>query len=133
MHYKVAGMFISNNQGQKNPPQQLNLKNKKPPIILSRVTGGIHIRSNAESDTDISRLTVRFAYDVRNGDPFKRYLPVDFDLKDASILVQTTGLETSVQEENTLEFDIVQSDFEVLVTGFDGNRDLKVRVNYKEA
>ena len=74
-----------------------------------------------------------FAYDVRSGDPFKKYAPADFDLGDGMLRVKGTNVDVQVRQDNRLEFTVTGSPFEVRVTGFDRYRDLKVRLNWNEA
>jgi hypothetical protein len=67
------------------------------------------------------------AYDVRQGNPFKKYQPFDFELSKFPMVVRGKGLKASVLKPNALQLDLGESDFKLMVTGFDPNRDLKIK------
>ena len=72
-------------------------------------------------------VIVEVAYDVRQGNPFKKYQPFDFELKESPINIRGTGVKASIIKSNVLQIAIVQPDFSLSVTGFDPHRDLKIK------
>ena len=78
--------------------------------------------------------TVRaeFAYNVRKGNPFKKYSTIDFSLDTEPIEIEIEDAVIMSASKNILEFMIEKPDFIVTVQGFDENRDLVVKLKYKE-
>ena len=68
------------------------------------------------------------AYDVRQGNPFRLYRPYDFDLGKAPIRIEGVGLTYRIVQPNGLKATTEQSDFQLTITGFDLNRDLKIKI-----
>jgi hypothetical protein len=67
------------------------------------------------------------AYDVRRGDPFKRYRRFDFDFGAKPLAIELAGCELMSARENELTLSVVADAFSVEVTGFDAHRDLIVK------
>jgi hypothetical protein len=72
-------------------------------------------------------VTIEMAYDVRQGNPFKKYQPFDFELNKFPIDVRGKGLKASVLKPNALQLELEELGFKLMVTGFDPNRDLKIK------
>ena len=72
-------------------------------------------------------ITLEMAYDVRQGNPFKRYQPFDFTLGKPPIKVKGKGIKASVLGPNALQLTIENPKFQLIITGFDPNRDLKIK------
>lgn len=90
--------------------------------------GGFVIRGNADVPLP-ERLRIEAAFDVRSGDPFKAYDRFDFDFADPKpIQLEVRGGELSNRRENRLEFTPTSPDFELVASGFDLQRDLKLKV-----
>ena len=97
-------------------------------FTLSRTEGGFKIGPNPSSNTVPLGLDIQVAYEVRRGDPFRKYSLLDFDLKTKPIEVLTKGADVKTQESNRLFVSITNPEFAVLVEGFDRQRDIRVRV-----
>jgi hypothetical protein len=95
-------------------------------LVLEKVKTGFRLRGQVDEEAP-RRLEVLVGYDVLRGNPFQRYSPHDFRM-DQSIAVQTRGARVLSRHENRLELEIEGPKFEVLVTRFDENRDLRVKV-----
>lgn len=95
-------------------------------LVLARVRTGFRLRGRLDEEGP-RRLEVLAAYDVLRGNPFRRYSPLDFRI-DKSIAVQVRGARVVARQENRLEIELETPEFEVLVTRFDENRDLRVKV-----
>ena len=74
-------------------------------------------------------IRVRFAYDVRRGNAFTKWSPLDFDLTDLKNQIEWNGAMRLEAKGNTLEFAVERPDFEVLLNGFDSERDVRVEAN----
>ena len=71
---------------------------------------------------------VRVAYDIRGGNPFSNYHPMDFQLTDENISIIVDGGNIGQVAQNQIIANVTQDDFELRVTGFDEHRDLIVDV-----
>jgi len=103
------------------PPRRL------PPVVVERITGGFRIRGNPASNVRPRRVKVKAAYEVRKGNPFKRYDRLDFTLDARPIAVAAVGADC-LAAENSLEVTPRDEPFLVEVTGFDPHRDLRIYV-----
>ena len=99
---------------------------KNGTLVLGRVRTGFRLRGEAGEEAP-RRLEVLAAYEVLRGNAFRRYSPLDFRM-DKSIAVKVRGAKVVTRQKNRLEMEIEGPEFEVLVTRFDENRDLRVRV-----
>jgi hypothetical protein len=99
---------------------------KNGTLVLGKVRTGFRLRGRLD-ETEPRRLEVLTAYDILRGNPFQRYSPLDFRM-DEVIAVQPRGVRVVARRDNRLEFEIEATEFEVLVTRFDENRDLRVKV-----
>lgn len=95
---------------------------------VSRIDGGFRVRSNPENSDRPSELSVRVAYDVRRGSPFKRYRKYDFDLSTPPMVMSLVGCEVVESSDNALLLRTTSDSFVCEVTGFDPKRDLIIRV-----
>ena len=66
---------------------------------------------------------------MRSGNPFKKYTPLDFDLGKPPMRVVTKGAEILIKQSNVIHVQVKRPDFKLAVTGFDMNRDLRIRIN----
>ena len=101
---------------------------------LEKVAGGFRVR-NGDPDAEVpALLDIRTAYDVRRGNPFKKYNTADFKLDDPGIRLNppARGVTVLRRTENQMLVEVIQRDFSMTVTGFDEQRDLCVTVNVKE-
>ena len=72
-------------------------------------------------------ISLEMAYDVREGNPFKKYRILDFELDKPPIKVKGIGLQIQYPRPNILYLVLEKRDFQLNITGFDSNRDLKIR------
>jgi len=74
-------------------------------------------------------MTLQMAYDMLGANPFDKHSKYDFDLLSdhKDIIINATNLKVKVLRSNALQLDISNPEFELMVTGFDENRDLLVR------
>jgi len=72
-------------------------------------------------------ITVQMAYEVRGGNPFKKYTPLDFDVNRPPISVTVEGALRMVCQNNLLQIEVKRPDFVLTVTGFDPHRDLRIK------
>lgn len=124
------------------PGQDKSEKENKPPgggdiielepgsyLQLSAIKGGFRLSRRTKA-TQVPRfITLWIAYEVRSGNPFKKYTSLDFDVSQEPIQVKADGVKLMLAKENAIQFEVIRSDFKVKVTGFDTHRDLRVRTH----
>ncbi len=71
---------------------------------------------------------MEMAYDVRLGNPFRLYKPYDFDLEKNPIKIEGVQLTYRIVKPNALKVTTEQPSFQLTITGFDLNRDLKIKI-----
>jgi hypothetical protein len=121
---------------KKPSPTKPGLEPEPKPQILGTkrrynvrpVDGGFRISGSHDSEMLPEQLSVNVAYDVRRGNPFKKFRPFDFDLSGKGNKISAVGCEVSVTAPNRLVIRPDSIGFEVTVAGFDVQRDLVVRV-----
>jgi len=103
----------------------------RAPYRLARISGGFRVRRNASAEpAPCGRI--RVAYEVRRGNPFRRYDPRDFNLNLPPIVITAEGVRVLRVDGNTLDFAVDEDDFTISVKGFDQRRDLAVSVTAAE-
>ncbi len=104
------------------PPKRV----KKYVLRQVESENGIRITNNPDAEELPETVSVTLAYDTPDGNPFNKYSPLDFNVKNMKIEMANITIET--QEKNVIEFVPTDKVFELTVTGFDKNRDLIVNV-----
>jgi hypothetical protein len=108
----------------------LDLPSREKKFELEQITGGFQLKAGKAKLKTPARLEVYVAYDVRKGNPLAKYDLSDFRLDQIPVKIKkpTKGLNLIKVHENLIAADVTKDDFELLVTGFDQNRDLYVKV-----
>jgi hypothetical protein len=116
----------------KPPPPPIQAREKK--FVLSQIKGGFSITPSKEKIELPLRIEVQVAYDVRKGSALGRYNISDFRLDQLPVKIKKPlkGLRLVKVRENMILMDVLKDDFELIVTGFDENRDLYVKVKLNE-
>jgi len=97
-------------------------------LQLHRVKGGFRLSRHAKARSLPRYIAVWAAYEVRTGNPFKKYTPLDFDLAKPPMKVITQGADILLNQRNAIKIEIKDPDFKLQVTGFDINRDLRIKI-----
>jgi hypothetical protein len=122
----------SDKDSGEDPDDDFNPPESKPKLIsLTRVKRGIAIRKNPVTQQLPVSVRAEFAYNVRKGNPFKKYLPIDFSLESDPLVVESENVKILSKSKNILEFEIEKPEFTVVISGFDENRDLVVKATYR--
>ena len=98
-------------------------------LQLSAIKGGFRLSRRTKAMQVPRFITLWIAYEVRSGNPFKKYTALDFDVSREPIRLKTEGVNLMLCKENTIQIEVIRSDFKVTVTGFDTRRDLRVRTH----
>jgi len=120
--------------GDKTGGKPRKIKHREKPYQILRINGGFKvIPSNLEIQLQ-TQLRVLVAYDLRKGNPLKKYNPSDFEIEKSPIKYKDSqrGITVINVEENQIQFEVTHSDFQLIVNGFDENRDLFVKVEEVE-
>jgi hypothetical protein len=120
------------------PPDIKELPKPKPKLCnLNRIEGGFSIRPGNDIRNSLLpfKVRIRVCYDTGSGDPFRKFSPLDFDLrKNDSLPIKATVKSLKVIERgaNLIEMEVTDPDFKFSITGFDPNRDLLLKLNTME-
>jgi hypothetical protein len=135
----AAGWFPDSNAGRtpstgpvtgKKPGVQIPpvppLPPSKPKVKTSKLVDGFSVKLT-EHGRRVTAIECKCAYDVRKGDPFRKWTIDDFDLK--KIPVEVTGGSIANQDGNLLVITIDDPEnFVMHVRGFDTNRDISTSI-----
>ncbi len=138
--FLLSALFPINEQGDgavDRPVRKRGRKSVKPIIQVKsppryrvyKISGGFTVRGIPEAIAIPDQLLVACAYEVRRGNPLKKYQPWDFSLADSSISIEADGLDVAERSDNQLRIVPRDAGFSLTVTGFDPNRNLFVRVS----
>jgi hypothetical protein len=98
-------------------------------LQLSAIKGGFRLSRRTKA-TQVPRfITLWIADEVRSGNPFKKYTLLDFDVSREPIQLKIEGADLMLCKENTIQIEVIRSDFRVTLTGFDTRRDLRVKTH----
>lgn len=131
--------FDEPNDGKKKKPKKPRNPSPIPPIPrpspligLNKVVGGFSITGteNLTPDKLPREICAEVAYEVARGNAFKKYSPNDFTVgKNGSVkLAVTKSVSLVSAKANKWTFVVNELPFKISSTGFDRNRDLKIRV-----
>jgi hypothetical protein len=104
------------------------IKPRVPLIAVQKIPGGFRVPRNPASAERPKRVSIRVAYEVRRGNPFKKYEPFDFKLDESPIVVTPVGADCDCKD-NTIQIRPIDNQYLVEVTGFDPHRDLTVKAD----
>lgn len=96
-------------------------------LQLQRTQQGFRLSARPDANLLPKEIDIEVAYDVRQGNPFNRYSHFDFELNKPPIRVSAKGIKASISKPNMIHIVLEERGFQLLVTGFDPNRDLKIR------
>jgi hypothetical protein len=95
---------------------------------LQKLQGGFRI-SGTGSAVEMPPYTgIQVAYEVRRGNPFALYQPLDFEMDKAPIAIEVQGAELVRLHRNLAVLRIADAQFRVTVRGFDARRDVRVKI-----
>lgn len=120
---------VDNGEDDTILPEVPRMKGNPRPIKVEKIYSGIKISNNPFSIKTPENVQIKLGYDVRRGNPFSNYQELDFDVSKLPIHVQSSGVYFTKKEKNIIEFEIEDKlNFEIILTGFDINRDLLLKI-----
>lgn len=98
------------------------------PFRIERRSGGFAILPNAGEKPDKFPLKIhlRCAYDVLNGNPFRRFSDDDFSFYNNKLRIEKHNADCWPTDPNGIDVEARTADFKIDIVGFDPNRDLIV-------
>jgi hypothetical protein len=96
-------------------------------LQIQQLSGGFRLARQSQATKIPRYITVWMAYEVRTGNPFKKYSPLDFDIVSPPIQLRLDGARWIHCQNNIIQFEVKQGDFSLTVTGFDIHRDLRIK------
>jgi hypothetical protein len=104
-----------------------NQPRRSKPFSLTHRKGGFRVAGRTACAQMPEPLDVFAAYDRRGGSPLKKYTPSDFRFDVEPVLIKAHNAIVKVMAGNHLLILPQRKDFDIIVTGFDLNRDLFVK------
>ena len=129
-----SGRRISQAPGDP-PDDKPDIPESKPkPIAVSIRKDGFELRAKSVANVAFPlKCTVTLAYATAVGDPFKLWDAADFWLADhQSYPTEVSAITALTTDLNQLEFQMDNADSVLNISGFDPNRQLVIRVKFKE-
>lgn len=96
-------------------------------LQLQRIKDGFRLFADPESRRLPRTINLEVAYDVREGNPFKRYHTFDFELDKPPMEISAKGLLVQHTKPNALRLTLERPDFDLVIRGFDLKRDIKIK------
>ncbi len=116
---------------KEGPPK--DIKSAPSRIRIKRMAGGFSVCQGEAPPPTPYVVEIRCAYDVRSGNPLKKWDQADFVLgAGANLIICAGAAKVSVLRNNTLHLVVEGPEYEVGLKGFDVNRDVFVRAEIKE-
>ena len=98
-------------------------------LQLTAIKGGFSLAKKPQSNRVPRYITIWMAYEVSAGNPFKKYMPLDFDVGQPPLLIQLSGAKLLLNKENVVQIEVQRGNFKLSITGFDMHRDLRIKTN----
>ncbi len=110
------------------------IEHRRQRVAVTRIAGGFTVASTEAAPTPPYLVELRCAYNVRSGNPLKKWVSEDFDLAAPPVQVtcDTPGVSVHSVKGNWLLLRVDAPSIRATVTGFDEARDLYVRYDVRE-
>ena len=119
--------------GGRTEQPEIVVKPRPATILVKRHEGGFSVKPGTARPPTPFLVEVTCAYDVRSGNPLKKYRLADFDLSKAPFDLQSGsfGIQIRKADANHLVAQVDQPEFCLSVSGFDPSRDVYVRAEHR--
>src|SRR5690606_23267193 len=122
-----------NTPGKTLLPDAPEIEPQKRRFRLTKTAGGFTITPGNSSEPLPYAIEILVAYDIRAGNPIKKYTPDDFRFSDGEISLEAKGMHITTLKDNKIVAKALEPEFKLQVNGFDLNRDLYVTARVREA
>jgi hypothetical protein len=120
-------------QGPVNPPPEVVVAARPAKLRVSRSAGGFSIGPGPAAPAAPFLIALRCAYDVRSGNPLRKWDSADFTLGPGGLQVECEGpVSIASIKNNTVLLRVDGPEFRASIEGFDVNRDLFLRYDARE-
>ena len=121
-------------KGKETDDEHEQQEPKKKRFRVQKAKGGFTVTRGDAGTKPPARLNIRVAYDIRRGNPLRKYNTMDFRVNHIPIKLEPPpdGLKVITKEENRIVVEILDPEFRITVAGFDELRDLFVNVKIEE-
>ena len=96
-------------------------------LRFAKVKGGFILTRNPISKKIPRNITICVAYEVRGGDPFKKYSPRDFDVGKHPLKIMVGGARVLLNKNNVIQIQVQKGNFKLAVTGFNPHKGLRIK------
>ncbi len=104
------------------------ISNSSSKFRIARRANGFTVRVIQTDDPLPDRMRIRVAYDIRRGNPLRRYDPRDFDLSSTEFTMRSHACSILECGQNQIVALVEDVSASISVNGFDPNRDVLVEV-----
>ena len=98
-------------------------------VRINSINGGFSVTPTHQSFQPGDRVDIKVAYARSRGDAFARYRTTDFQVDQKPITLESLGVELTEVVNNRIVARVTSPQFRIAVTGFDENRDIRVRAD----
>jgi hypothetical protein len=120
--------------GPETPKDKLKIPARPSRIVIQREPGGFAVKPGSAPMPPPYLLEVRCAYDIRAGNPIRKWSSADFMLGSSAVPLTCTGSAKVVEARGNAAVILIEGpDFGVSAKGFDADRDIYVRADVREA
>ena len=96
-------------------------------VRINAISRGFSVTPTRQSFRSGDQVVIEVAYARSRGNAFARYRPTDFQVNRDPITLESSGVEVTEVMENRVTARVTNPQFRIAVTGFDENRDIRVR------
>ncbi|MCL4528123.1 MAG: hypothetical protein M1282_01775 [Chloroflexi bacterium] len=133
--YDESLLNVHQSKGDKKTGvKRTKINHQKKPFQISKISGGFKVIPSDLPIEPQTKLKILVAYDLRRGNPLQKYLLSDFELGKPPIKYKDSqrGINVLKVEANQILLEVTDTDFQLVVNGFDDKRDLFVKVDEAE-
>ena len=98
-------------------------------LRINSINGGFSVTPARQSFQPGDQVEIKVAYARSRGDAFSRYRTTDFQVDQGPITLESSGVELTDVSNNRMVARVTSPQFRIAVTGFDENRDIRVRAD----
>lgn len=98
-------------------------------LRINRISGGFSVTPIRGSLRPDDQVEIEVAYARSRGNPFARYKNTEFQVNLEPIVLESSGVELTEVVDNRIVARVTDPHFHIAVTGFDMNRDIRVRTD----